>query len=106
LALEDASGSQQLKSIGTPDQNHAEDVGFVIIHGFVKSTGKLVAARTILDAVRADLQFRTFSQTATERLRVLTIAPPISGIIHDGLWHSMILTVDFSHQYIAATAVS
>ena len=104
LAIEDSGASQEVMSIGTPAQNWVEDTGFVDIHVFVPSTGGLGSARAIAQLARASMQFYHFTMAAGETLRATSVSSPEPGPIHDGLWHSMLITVDFTHRYAAATA--
>ena len=104
LALEDGGGEQALQSIGTPQQNWVEDTGLMDIHVFVTMTGGLVPARTIADAIRATFDFQYLTAPAGEQLRIISVSTPEPGIIHDGLWHSVIITVDYQHKYVRATA--
>ena len=104
IAIEDSGSSQELTSIGTPSQNWVDDSGFIDIHVFVPSTGGLPPARTLAQLARESMQFYHFPMSPGETLRVQSVSSPEPGLIHDGLWHSMFVTVDFIHRYAAATA--
>jgi len=103
ISIEDSGGTTELKSVGSPSSNWVTDTGFVDIHVMVPSTGSLSAARSIAGQVRDTLIYQHISLTEG-RLRVLAVDPPDTGFIHDGLWHSMRVTVNYEHQYTKATA--
>lgn len=104
IACEGSPGEARLTSIGTPSQNWVEDDGFFDVHIFVPFNGGLGSARTIADMVKTATQFYHFTAPAGETLRSKAVAAPAPGVIHNGLWHSMIVTIDFVHRYATATA--
>jgi len=104
LTLEETGDESDLLSVGSPASNWLRDEGSMDIHIFVPSTGSLSAARTIGDAVRASLQYQYFSAAGQPGLRVLNTEPPEPGIIQDGLWHSMLVSIEYENTYAVATA--
>lgn len=104
LALDDSAGQASLESIGTPQQNWNRDTGFVVVHIFVPSTGSLAAARNIGDMIRHTMRFFRFTVPEGETLRCLNVDPPGPGPLHDGLWHAMMVSVDYEHRYAVPTA--
>lgn len=104
VALEDGGSDPELGSIGTPQSNWTTDTGYIDIHIFVPSTGGLDPARTIADAVRTALQYVYYAAPSGQQLRTKTVSAPSTGSVHDGLWHSMFVTVETSHRYAVATA--
>ena len=132
ISIEDGGGNNELNSVGSPDNNWVTDSGFIDVHVMVPSTGSLSPARSIAEQVRdvllyqhltlqelppqilasptlviegaaARASFMAASATAG-RLRVLAVDPPDTGFIHDGLWHSMRVTLNYEHLYTRATA--
>jgi len=103
ISIEDGGGNNELNSVGTPDNNWVTDSGFIDVHVMVPSTGSLSPARSIAEQVRDVLLYQHLDLT-TGRLRVLAVDPPDTGFIHDGLWHSMRVTLNYEHLYTRATA--
>ena len=103
ISIEDGGGNNELTSVGSPDSNWVTDTGFIDIHVMVPSTQALDSARSICGTVRSVLAYQYLTLTAG-RLRVLTVDPPDTGFVHNGLWHSMRVTVNYEHQYTIATA--
>lgn len=103
ISIEDSGGNQTLDSIGSPSSNWITDDGFIDVHVFVPSTGSLDAARSIAEMIRDTLQYQHLTLTEG-RLRVRSVEPPMTGFVHDGLWHSMRVAVNYSHQYTRPTA--
>ena len=104
LTLEESDDATELMSVGSPDANWINDSGMIDVHIFVPATGSLSAARSIGDAVRASLQYQYFSAAGQPGLRVLNATQPAPGAVADGLWHSMIVTVEYENKYAVATA--
>lgn len=105
IAIEDSGAQEELTSIGTPYANWVEDNGFMDFSIFVPSSGSLSAARTVAESVRDALRFYHFTGLpAGETLRVTAVSTPNPGVIQDGLWHSMMITADYTHRYAARTA--
>ena len=104
IAVDDSPAEPLLTSIGTPSQNWIEYNGVIDVHMFVPSTGGLSAARTMADAVSNALQFYHFSMSAGQSLRTYGVGSAGPGVIHDGLWHSMMQSVSYQHRYAVATA--
>lgn len=104
LAMEDSGATDDLTSIGTPQQNWVEDTGFFDVHVFVPVTGGLPPARTICDLVRDAFRYYRPAVPVGETLRVMNVNAGEPGIYHDGLWHSMLTTIEYTHRYVVATA--
>lgn len=102
IAIEDGGGNTELNSIGSPNSNWTTDDGYIDVHIFVPSTGPLASARSVATQVRDVLQYHRYT-VAEGTMRSLTIEPPTTGFIQDGLWHSMSVTCNYSHQYAMAT---
>ena len=103
LAVEDGGGNNDMASIGSPSENWMIDDGFIDIHVMVPSTTGLSPARTIAEQVRDVLLQYQFS-VSSGTLRSVSVNPPVTGFLFNGLWHSMLITVDYTHQYVRATA--
>ena len=104
IAVDDGGGSSLLESIGSPAANWILDTGAVVVHIFVPSTGSLSVARSIADQVRAAMRYFYFPVPAGETMRCTNVDPPSDGVIHDGLWHSMMMPIDFEYRYVSPTA--
>lgn len=104
LAIDDAAGQSVLESIGDPTENWTRDTGTIVVHAFVPSNGPLGTARGIGDQVAQAMRYFRFSAPSGETMRCLNVDPPGPGVIHDGLWHSMMIPVDYEHMYAVATA--
>lgn len=103
ISLEDSGGSNALNSIGSPDSNWVTDTGYIDINVMVPSTGGYAAARTIAAAVRQAMMFQD-AMVSEGRLRVLSVDPPAPGYVQNGLWQSMVVSLNYEHQYVRATA--
>ena len=107
LALDDGPGTITLRSIGSPDANEITETGSGYVHVFVPSQNGLGPARTIGDQVRAAFQYYYFTGlSGDDTMRIVNVSPPSQGVIHDGLWHSMIVTLDFEYHTSVATAAA
>ena len=104
IAVEDGSGSDTLDSIGSPDQNWVSDTGFIDVHVFTRSDTSLSTGRDIGELVRQSLRYYRPSVPAGEVLRIVGVTPPSTGLIYDGLWSSVLVSVNYTHQYAVATA--
>jgi len=104
LSLDDGGGTATLESIGSPQENWNRDTGMMVVHIFVPSTGPLSAARQIGDLVRTAFQFYRWTSLPNEVLRCMNVDPPSDGVIHDGRWHSVTLSLDYEHEFTLATA--
>ena len=105
MALDGGSGTASLESIGTPTNNRSRDEGAMVLHIFVPSNGSLASARSIAAQVRSATQYQRLPVPAGETMRVTNIDPPSSGVIHDGLWHSMMLPITYDHRYVVNTTM-
>ncbi len=103
ISIEDSGGDNELNSIGSPAANWVTDSGFIDVHAMVPSTGGLSPARVIAEQIRDVLMYQHLT-LAEGRLRVRSVEPPTTGYVHNGLWHSMLVTLNYEHQYIRATA--
>ena len=103
ISIEDGGGNNEQNSVGSPQSNWVTDSGFIDVHVMVPSTNGLSPARSIAAQVR-DVLLYQYLNLATGRLRVLSVDPPDVGFIHDGLWHSMRVTLNYEHLYTRATA--
>ena len=103
ISIEDSGGANELNSVGSPSSNWVTDNGFIDVHALVPSTGGLSPARVVAEQIRTALMFQQFTLTEGH-LRTLTVEPPDTGYIHNGLWHSMRVTMNYSHQYARPTA--
>ncbi len=102
IALEDSGGGNTLNSVGSPQSNWVTDDGYIDAHIFVPSTGSLALARTISEQVRDVLLY--YQMTVTDGyVRSLSVDPPSVGFMHDGLWHNMFVSINYTHQYARAT---
>lgn len=104
LALDGGAGTGGLVSVGSPAANWQEDIGVWVIHVFGPAGSGLAPVRGLADQVRTSLQYHYFSQGAGETLRVIAVDPPSGGVINDGLWSSMLVSVSYEHKYAIATA--
>ena len=104
LALDDDGSDNEVQSIGSPSANWIMSDGFMDVHIMVPSTGSLSVARTIGDQVRDAFQFQYLTSIADETVRIMSVSSPAPGLINDGLWHSMVVTINYQNRRLAATA--
>lgn len=106
IALEDSGAEPELQSIGTPSENWTQDTGFFDVHCFVPSTGGLGPARDLGQLVRDAFQYYRPTVPAGETLRVTTVSAPEPGFVGNGLWHTVIVSISYTHQFAVATAAA
>lgn len=104
LAIEDSGGQDELSSIGQPSANWVEDTGFIDVHVFVPIQGGLPPARTICGQVRDIFRYYRPAVPAGQTLRTASVTPATPGIYSDGLWHSMLVSIEYQHKYAVPTA--
>jgi hypothetical protein len=103
ISIEDGDGQNELNSVGSPDSNWVTDTGFIDVNVMVPVQGGLSPARSIAEQVRDVLLYQHLNLTEG-RLRVRSVEPPATGYVHNGLWHSMRVSLNYEHQYVRATA--
>lgn len=102
LSLAGEFADEDALSVGSPSANWLREVGRVEITVFVKSTEPLITARTIADTVRNLLRYQTLTY-AGEIVSTRMAHPPELGEINDGLWHSLVVPLDYWYDYLRAT---
>ena len=101
VTLEEADSSERLLSVGTPSANWMEEFGNFDIHIFSPAQNGYDPIRVMAEGLRSGLRYRNLTPPD---LRTLGAVAPVPGIIADGLWSSMIVSVEYRYMYLAPTA--
>ena len=100
-ALDEADSDEMLDSVGSPSKNWMREEGSLDIHIFGTARFGYDAIRTAAETVRDGMRYRVLPQ----KVETLICTPPVQGLIADGLWSSMIVTVGYRYRYAVPTHV-
>lgn len=99
IAVEDAESEEAVRSVGAPSANHFTELGTIDIHFFGLAKDGYGPIRTMAE----DIRTKTRMQNLGNGVLTEVVSPPATGLISDGLWSSMIISIGFRYQYVAPT---